>query len=78
MCFFLVYGNNITLFFIEFRPQLVKMESNNLTVAQVHHFNKRDLSQKPEHEQLWQQTVHVVKNFHFYLCDASKLWCGPF
>ncbi|XP_056607795.1 integrin alpha-IIb [Triplophysa dalaica] len=38
---------------------LVKKESNNLTVAQVHHFNKRDLSQKPEHEQLWQQTVHV-------------------
>ncbi|NP_001003857.1 integrin alpha-IIb precursor [Danio rerio] len=39
--------------------RLVKQESTNITVAEVHHFNKRDLSQKTENEQQWQHTVHV-------------------
>ncbi|ROL27911.1 Integrin alpha-IIb [Anabarilius grahami] len=38
---------------------LVKLESSNVTIGQVHHFNKRDLSQKTEYEQQWQHTVHV-------------------
>nr|XP_055050439.1 integrin alpha-IIb [Misgurnus anguillicaudatus] len=39
--------------------RLVKLESSNSTVAEVHHFNKRDLAQKPDNEQPWQQIVHV-------------------
>ncbi|XP_026063556.1 integrin alpha-IIb [Carassius auratus] len=35
---------------------LVKLEPSS---THVHHFNKRDLSQKAEHEQQWQNTVHV-------------------
>ncbi|XP_056095837.1 integrin alpha-IIb [Rhinichthys klamathensis goyatoka] len=38
---------------------LVKLESSNVTVGQVHHFNKRDLTQKTEYEQQWQHAVHV-------------------
>uniref|UniRef100_A0A671LTC5 Integrin alpha-8-like n=1 Tax=Sinocyclocheilus anshuiensis TaxID=1608454 RepID=A0A671LTC5_9TELE len=35
---------------------LVKLEPSS---TYVHHFNKRDLSQKAEYEQQWQNTVHV-------------------
>uniref|UniRef100_A0A8C2AY88 Integrin, alpha 2b n=1 Tax=Cyprinus carpio TaxID=7962 RepID=A0A8C2AY88_CYPCA len=35
---------------------LVKMKPSS---THVHHFNKRDLSQKAEYEQQWQNTVHV-------------------
>uniref|UniRef100_A0A672MWZ8 Integrin alpha-8-like n=1 Tax=Sinocyclocheilus grahami TaxID=75366 RepID=A0A672MWZ8_SINGR len=35
---------------------LVKLEPSS---THVHHFNKRDLSQKAEYEQQWQNTVHV-------------------
>lgn len=45
-------------FAIYLGPQLVKMKPSS---THVHHFNKRDLSQKAEYEQQWQNTVHVVR-----------------
>ncbi len=45
-------------FLIYLGPQLVKLEPSS---AHVHHFNKRDLSEKTEDEQQWLNTVHVVR-----------------
>lgn len=54
-----VYSMAITATFpIYLGPQLVKLEPSS---THVHHFNKRDLSQKAEYEQQWQNTVHVVR-----------------
>ncbi len=65
-------------FLIYLGPQLVKLEPSG---AHVHHFNKRDLSEKTEDEQQWQNTVHVVRFgiimiIFFIVVESSS--CSPF